>query len=292
MVGNFPGITFKEFIDTFIKPYQERFDINITDKTSTVYSAELMQFMRDRGFISNVFGSDVVQDVHQEVFFGQNYWIKLFHTSYSKYNAISFANSYSKSTGEPPRGRTKNGGCHISWQSTAALIGHKENNPCSVELRTIKSDAIQDKNNFNRKMIKDGFYVMKDKYKSPTVNTLNNGLNMLCLKFSSIHDNNSEDAFEERSITDAEIEEGEIDEFNIDDLFTGKTKDYTRADNITLEIDEEVTATTATTAKVFEKIDEIAEVVTTEINEIAVTTEIELEISKECDTISINLDLD
>ena len=235
-VGNFPGITFKEFIDSFIKPYQELFDINITKKTETVYTKELMQFLRDRGFVSNVFGEDTVQEVKQNVFFGQNYWIKLFHTSYSKYNAISFANSYSKSTGEPPRGRTKKGGCHISWQSTAALIGHKENNPCSVELRTIKSDAVEDKNNFNRKMIKDGKYVMKGKYKSPTVNTLNNGLNMLCLKFSSIHDNNADDSFGDYT---EEIEEDNEVIVEMDDLFTGKTKDYHRADNLSLEIDED-----------------------------------------------------
>jgi len=172
---------------------------------------------------------------NKKCYIGYNYWIKLFHTSYSKYNAISFANSYSKSTGEPPRGRTKGGGCHISWQSTAALIGHMEGNPCSVELRTIKSDAVQDKNNFNRKMIQNGEYIMKDKYKSPTVNTLNNGLNMLCLKFSSIHDNNDEDSFDDDYSEALEDEE----EVKIDDLFTGGNKDYERADNQDLEIDED-----------------------------------------------------
>ena len=225
LVDNFPGIAFKHFMRDLIIPYQEKYNINITEKTEITYSKELMQFLRDRGFTSNVFGSDTVQEVKQEVFFGQNYWIKLFHTSYSKYNAISFANNYSKSTGEPPRGRTKKGGCHISWQTTAALMGHKENNPCSVELRTIKSDAIQDKNNFNRKMIQDGKYIMKDKYKSPTVNTLNNSLNMLCLKFSSIYDNNSDESFEDRGVEETEETE-ETEEFNIDELFTGKPKDY------------------------------------------------------------------
>jgi len=234
-VDNFPGLTFKDYIDNFILLYQEQFDINITEKETIVYSEELMQFLRDRGFIHSVWGSDVVQAVEQECYIGYNYWIKLFHTSYSKYNAISFANSYSKSTGEPPRGRTKGGGCHISWQSTAALIGHMEGNPCSVELRTIKSDAVQDKNNFNRKMIQNGEYIMKDKYKSPTVNTLNNGLNMLCLKFSSIHDNNDEDSFDNDYSEALEDEE----EISIDDLFTGGNKEYERSDNQDLEIDEE-----------------------------------------------------
>ena len=234
LVDNFPGVSFKDFTDNFLIKYEEKYEINITQKTETCYSKELMQYMRDRGFVSNVFGASVVQEVKQNVYFGQNYWIKLFHTSNSKYNAISFANNYSKSTGEPPRGRTKGGGCHISWQSTAALIGHKEGNPCSIELRTIKSDAVQDKNNFNRKMVKDGFYVMKDKYKSPTVNTLNNGLNMLCLQFSSIHDNNSATSFGDYS-----EEVFEEDDVEMSELFTGKTVDYERQDNLSLEIDED-----------------------------------------------------
>ena len=235
-VDNFPGITFKRFIDEFIIPYQEKYSINITGKTKTKYSKELMTWMRDRGFVSNVFETSTQEDVDQEVYFGKNYWIKLFHTSHSKYNAIGFANSYSKSTGEPPRGRTKNGGCHISWQTTAALEGHKENNSASKELRTIKSDAVNDKTNFNRKMIKDGEYIMKDKYKSPTVNTLNNALNMLCLKFSSIYDNNDESSFDSNVIT----QEAEV--FNIDDLFTGVTSDYERSDNLDLVIDDEETS--------------------------------------------------
>lgn len=236
LVDNFPGITYKDFIDDFITPYEEKYEINIVGKIETCYTKELMQFMRDRGFVSSVFGSDVVQDVNQEVFAGKNYWIKLFHTSNSKYNSISFANSYSKSTGEPPRGRTKNGGCHISWQSTAALIGHMENNPASKELRTIKSDAVQDKNNFSRKMIKDGFYTMKPKYKSQTVNTLNNGLNMLCLKFSGIVDNNDAESFIDRQLVEECEEPCAV---TMDDLFIGSSKSYERQDNLDTEIDDE-----------------------------------------------------
>jgi hypothetical protein len=97
--------------------------------------------------------------------------------------------------------------------SFAALEGHQENNPISVELRTIKSDAIKDKNNYISKMLKDGKYILKDKYESPTVNTLNNNLNMLGLKFSNIRDNN---LFLEDEIL---IEKEENDEFDISDIF-------------------------------------------------------------------------
>lgn len=253
-VDNFPGITFKDFMDKFINEYETEFNINITLKDDIVYSKELMQYMRDRGFVSSVFGNDVVQEVHQEVFIGYNYWIKLFHTSYSKYNAISFANRYSKSTGEPPRGRTKGGGCHISWQSTAALIGHMENNPCSVELRTIKSDAIQDKNNFSRKMIKDGKYTMKNKYKSKTVNTLNNGLKMLGLKFSSIVDNNDAESFEDLQV-DQEFEDVETSSsMKIEDLFSDDISEEVEQTDVSraVEDEEEVVPHDPITGEVYE----------------------------------------
>lgn len=279
LVDNFPGISFKDYIDKFLKIYQETFDINITEKTEIIYSKELMQYMRDRGFTSNVFGSTVVQEVKQNVYIGQNYWIKLFHTSYSKYNAIAFANNYSKSTGEPPRGRTKNGGCHISWQTTAALIGHSANNMCSVELRTIKSDAIQDKNNLNSKMIQHGKYVMKDKYMSPTVNTLNNGLNMLLLRFMSIYDNNSEDFFKDEII---DINGQDDEEFDIDTLFTGKTEDCEIDNTETALCDDE------------DILDDVTEEVVIEIESVLidnvnVSTEVECD---SCDQVTINLDLD
>ncbi|MFA7127623.1 MAG: hypothetical protein WC136_00465 [Sphaerochaeta sp.] len=212
-VDNFPNIPYKRFIDTLVLPYQSKFNINITDKTQTVYSKELLQYMRDRGFISNVFNEDVVEDVPQNVFIGQNYWIKLFHTSSSKYHAVGAVNKHSKITGLPARGRAKDGGLNMSWMSFAALEGHQENNPISVELRTIKSDAIKDKNNYISKMLKDGKYILKDKYESPTVNTLNNNLNMLGLKFSNIRDNN---LFLEDEIL---IEKEENDEFDISDIF-------------------------------------------------------------------------
>lgn len=199
-VDNFPQIPFIKFIREFVVPYEEKFNINIRKKEEIIYSKELMQYMRDRGYTSSVFSKEHVEDVPQKVFIGYNYWIKLYHTAFSKYNSIAFANTYSKSTGEPPRGRNNNGGHHISWQSTAALEGHLPNNPASVEIKTIKSDAVKDKNNFNRKMIKDGKYTLKDKYSSQTVKTLNNALKIIGLKFIGIYDDNHEDSFEDKKV--------------------------------------------------------------------------------------------
>jgi len=230
-VSNFPKISFYKYTISFLKPYQEKYNINIIEKDEVVYSKDLMQFMRDRGYVSNVFDESIVEEVRQQSYIGYNYWIKLFHTAYSKYNAISFANSYSKSTGEPPRGRNNGGGGHISWQTLAALIGHKEGNAISKELRTIKSDAIYDKNNFNRKFIADGEYTMKGRYKSPTVRTLNNSLALLCLRFTDINDETHE-SFNE---INPETIENSID---ISELLSGNSSDYTRTDNKDVAEDE------------------------------------------------------
>lgn len=185
-VDNFVGIPYKSFLDDFITPYEKMFHINATGKQTVTYPKELMEYMRKRGFVSNVFSKSMTQEIAYQAYIGKNYWIKLFHTSISKYNSISFASSYSKTTGEPPRGRSKDGGVHISWQTTAALEGHIENNPQSVELRTIKSDATQDKNIFIKKMIKDGTYILKPTYKSPTIGTINNSLKMLGMQFKTL----------------------------------------------------------------------------------------------------------
>jgi hypothetical protein len=231
-IDTFPGITYNDFIRDFIIPYEEKFNINITKKHETVYSKELMQYMRDRGFASSVYTKDDVEEVKQNVFFGKNYWVKLFHTSYSKYNALGFASSYSKTTGEPPKGAKKKGGAHTSWQTTYALIGHKDKNAMLKELSTIKSSAIFDKNNFVRKIIKDGEYHLKDTYRSPTITTLNNALNMIMLEFDNV---------EQVSYAFSNVVE-EMEEdlgINIEDLFESSAEDSEDRNEIGVEDDLE-----------------------------------------------------
>jgi len=179
----FPGIKFKDFVKYFLKLYETRFNINIVKKESVVYSAELMQWMRDRGFISSAFGSDIVEDIEQQVFLGENYWVKLYHTSESKYNSVGFAKNYSIQTGDPDRGAKKKGGQHFSWQSESAWQGHKKDTAVTKELYGVKSSAVKDKNNFILKMTKDGKYFMKPTYSSPTTTTLNCYLSMLLMRF-------------------------------------------------------------------------------------------------------------
>ncbi len=229
-VGNFPKMKYYDFINEFILGYEKSFNMNITKKIDTVYSKELINHMRDKGFTSSVFNKVQTEDVPQKVFFGKNYWIKLYHTSFSKYNAISSANSYSKTTGEPNRGRKNGGGVHLSWQSSAAIEGHKEGNRMMDELNTIKSTANSEKGNFMKKMINDGQYYLKDHYTSPVMHTLNNALHMIGMKFSQINIHRDDEYY-----TDEESLE---EDYNIDDLFEGISDNYIRDENDDVFIDK------------------------------------------------------
>jgi DNA-directed RNA polymerase beta subunit len=230
---NFPGIPYHEFVKTLLLPYSEKFDVNITKKQPITFSKELIQHMRDKGFSCPVLGEDV-SDIEQDVFYGHNYWMKLYHTSVSKYNAVSFANTYSKSTGEAPRGAKRKGGQHTSWQTYAGLEGHVSGSDIAKEFKTTKGDAVNDKKNFQRKMMSTGKYIMKDKYYSQTVNTLNNALNMLMMRFSSIEDANYD-------INTWEMGDEMFDDTpEASELFTIDGDEYDRIDNIGIvESDEE-----------------------------------------------------
>ena len=182
-VDTFPGVTFKTFMETFIYEYENTFKINITKKEKITYSTELMQWMRDKGFLSSVFDKNCLEEVTQEIYIGKSYWIKLYHTSLSKFNALGMSKSYSTQTGDPSRGAKNGGGQHMSWQTIAALIGHQAAIDLIKEFYAVKSSAVLDKNNYIQKMIKDGEYIMKDTYYSPTTTTLNCYLAMIFMRY-------------------------------------------------------------------------------------------------------------
>ena len=174
---------FKTFIDEVIKPYETEFNVDITGKTKITYSKEFLKWMRDRGFISSVFEKDSYQDVDQFAYVGEAYWVKLYHTSLSKFNSLGLSNQYSIQTGDPSRGAKNNGGQHMSWQTSAALIGHKSKIAIIKEYWAVKSSAVNDKHNFISKMVKDGEYIMKETYFSPTTTTLNCYLAMIFMRY-------------------------------------------------------------------------------------------------------------
>jgi len=176
---NFLGIPYQDFFSNFIKPYSEKFNINV-DKSDITFSGELMEWLRKKWHYKNeVLGEDFYK-TETKAFVGINYILKLYHTSYSKFTSVSLANSYSKITGQPVRGRKKTGGQHISWQTLAALLGHKEKNGILKELYTIKSDApVKDKEKFLMEYITHGRYRLKPKYVSLTKRAVNNALKIL-----------------------------------------------------------------------------------------------------------------
>lgn len=182
---NFPKITYNEFINEFILIYENKFKINISEKEDTCISLPLIQYLKDMGYTSKIIDS-IAEDVHQKVYFGRNIYLKLFHTAYSKYNAIGLSTSYNKSTGQPARGRKKQGGTHSSWQSLACFLAYKSNNAVLKELYSIKADVgSNEKRNMLNKYILTGKYYLKNKYESKTKQTLNNNLLMIGTKFDT-----------------------------------------------------------------------------------------------------------
>lgn len=185
--SNFNNITYSKFFNEFVKKYEKEFDCPLNNKTSIKFEKKLITYLRSYlGFESTIFKKNSIESYYErevECYYGENYLCKLYHTSNSKYNAIAFTNSYSKTTGQPTRGRKKQGGQHISWQTTAALLSHKSDNNILKELFTFKSDSMEDKESFLMKIIKDGEYIMKDRYESNTKKTINNALKMIGMEF-------------------------------------------------------------------------------------------------------------
>jgi len=178
-VPNFPKIPYTDFFNNFIKPYGEKFGVNFK-KSKVKYSSDIIKWLRDKWQYKNDVFKDDIYETEIDAFIGNNYIMKLYHTSYSKFTSVSLANSYSKITGQPARGRKKTGGQHISWQTLAALLGHKEHSGILKELYTIKSDApIKDKEKFLMQYITHGSYRLKPKYTSLTKRAVNNALKIL-----------------------------------------------------------------------------------------------------------------
>jgi len=185
--SNFANIPYFEFMK-IINGYEETFGIDLTSKKEVTFSKALTTYMRSFLNLENtIFRKDDISGYYEttaKLQQGENYLIKLYHTSNSKYNAIAFANNYSKTTGQPTKGRKAEGGQHLSWQSTAALLSHRHNNNVLKELYTFKSDSQEDKETFLMKIIKDGKYNMKKKYHSVTKKTINTALKMIGMEFT------------------------------------------------------------------------------------------------------------
>jgi len=179
-VPNFTRIEYKRLYLTFLEPYAKKFNVNL-NKETVIIPEKFFKWLREKWQFKIPF--EYINELKVQAQVSYNYILKLHHTSFSKYNAVDFTTSYSKITGQPTRGRKKNGGQHVSWQSLAAFLAHHEDNQVLKELYTIKSDAINEKELFILSYIKNGKYYLKDKYDSVTKKTINNALKVFGLKF-------------------------------------------------------------------------------------------------------------
>lgn len=174
-VDNFPDFPYEQYFNEFIKPYADQFGI-IVEKENYVFTKELQDWViNTRNY--NLNGLEETMDTETVAYFGDAYYLKLFHTSNSKYNAVSIARTYNRANGQPAKGRKKQGGQHISWMSIAADLGHCDHPSVSKELTTVKSDCIDNKDQFVLDKIYTGKYSLKESgYDSKTNEMLNHNL--------------------------------------------------------------------------------------------------------------------
>jgi DNA-directed RNA polymerase beta subunit len=171
-----------------VNGYEKKFQVDLTSKKDITFTGAFTTYLRAFLNLENtIFRKNDIKSYYEttaSLQYGENYLIKLYHTSNSKYNSVSFANNYSKTTGQPAKGRKVEGGQHLSWQSTAALLSHRHDNAVLKELYTFKSDSQEDKETFLMKIIKDGKYNMKQKYQSVTKKTINTALKIIGMEFT------------------------------------------------------------------------------------------------------------
>jgi len=184
-IGNFPGITYHDFINKFITPYENRFKVNLTKTSKLTYSKELIKYMRKNKFQSTVFQQDDIYESVVDCQIAENYFLKLYHTAVSKYNSISGATTFSTSTGQMSKGKADKGGTHISWQTTSAVLDRILEGNVLKEFLTVKADCIEDKNRLNESIILTGKFNMKEVYDSRTKELINSSLKINGLSFDN-----------------------------------------------------------------------------------------------------------
>jgi DNA-directed RNA polymerase beta subunit len=134
------------------------------------------------------------EDVEFEALLTNNIYLKLSHNSFSKHNAVGVNLRVNTSTGQSVTGRKSKGSSHISWMTTAGLLGHKQKSGGTLkELLTISADAnISDKLQALRQFIINGETHLKKKYKSRTFNYINQNMKFLGIEMETEDDNNDE----------------------------------------------------------------------------------------------------
>lgn len=178
-INSFSKFTYEDFYN-FVKKFQEKFKVNILEKEKIIFSKEFIDYIKNEVGINS--GIEYDSEISVEAYIGYNYILQLHHTSESKFFFCNFSSGYKKSNGQPIKGRSNNGGLHFSWQSLNSLLSHDANNVLK-ELYTIKSDAINDKQDYQLNKIVAGKYNLKNKYESYTKETIRSALKMIGLDF-------------------------------------------------------------------------------------------------------------
>lgn len=214
-VDNFPDITYKSFYEDFIEPYQKSYGI-ITEVTDYKFDPALMDWLkRERRFEVPFMNTEEV--IESKSFFGCSYYLKLFHTAFSKYNSVGLASRYNKTSNQPARGRKAKGGVHISWQSVAADRGHSDDSKITSELLSIKADCLFDKSIFIDEITYTGEYYLKETgIKSKTHTVLIHVASILGITFDYSSDIiETSRQTEEQRIKIKQYEEAELAKLNI-----------------------------------------------------------------------------
>ena len=214
-VDNFPEITYKSFYEDFIKIYQEKYGI-ITEVSDYDFDPKLMDWLkRERKYEVDFMNTEEV--IKSKSFFGYSYYLKLFHTAFSKYNSVGLASRYNKTSNQPARGRKAKGGVHISWQSVAADRGHSDDSKIAPELLSVKADCLTDKNNFIDEITYTGEYYLKESgIKSKTHTVLTHIASIMGIVFDYSNDIiETSRQTEEQRIKIKQYEEAELEKLNI-----------------------------------------------------------------------------
>ena len=176
-----PNLT--QLIDV-AKDYCAKFDIpesRIFRKSKIEVKKELLDYLGEYDVPFEY------EDIEFEALITNNVYLKLSHNSYSKYNAVGINLRVNQSTGQSITGRKVSGSSHISWMTTAGLLGHKQTTGGTLkELLTVMADAnVSDKLQMLKSYIITGSTQLKKRYKSKTYNFINQNMKFLGIKLTN-----------------------------------------------------------------------------------------------------------
>ena len=176
-----------DYMVSTAKKYCDEFGVDpkrIYKKADYRITKETLDYLDDDG----VYDVDFVhEDIEFEALETNNIYLKLSHNSFSKANSVGVNTRVNSATGQALTGRRLGGSSHLSWMTTAGLLGHKQTGGGTIkEALTIMSDAsITDKLQSLKEYVIEGETHLKDSYKSTTFNYINQHMKFIGLSMMS-----------------------------------------------------------------------------------------------------------